>query len=65
MEKKPHAKIILNCENCSYENSLEIEMSLIFNALQIKYPSTKGPIDSIKVILEKKQKRKILTEANY
>jgi len=53
MEKKPHAKIIINCENCSYENSLEIEMSLIFNALQIKYPSTKGPIDSIKVILEK------------
>ncbi len=57
MEKKPQAKIMINCEKCSHENSLELEISLIFNVLQKKYPSTKGPIDSINAILEKKQKR--------
>ena len=57
--EKPTAKIIANCENCSQENRFEVDLSLIFDAIQKKYTSTKGPIDSIKAILEKKQKHKM------
>jgi len=53
--EKPTAKIITNCKHCNKENRFEIELSLIFDAIQRKHPGTKGPIDSIKAILEKKK----------
>jgi len=58
--EKPTAKIIANCKNCSQENRFEVEFSLIFDAIQKKYPSTKGPIESIYAIFEK-EKHKMLT----
>jgi len=63
--EKPTAKITANCKNCSQENRFEVELSLIFDAIQRKHPSTKGPIESIYAIFEKekqkKQKRQMLT----
>ena len=61
--EKPTAKITVNCKNCSKENRFEVDLSLIFDAIQSKHPSTKGPINSIHAIFEKekqkKQKRKM------
>ena len=54
MEKKQTAKITANCKNCNQENRFEIDLSLIFDAIQKKHPSTKGPIESIYAIFEKK-----------
>ena len=53
--EKPTAKIIENCKHCNKKNRFEVELSLIFDALEKNYPSAKGPIDSIKAILEKKK----------
>jgi len=58
--EKPTAKIIANCKNCSQENLFEFDLSLIFDAIQRKHPSTKGPIESIYAIFEK-EKHKMLT----
>ena len=54
------AKITANCKNCNQENRFEIDLSLIFDAIQRKHPSTKGPIESIYAIFEK-EKHKMLT----
>jgi len=50
--EKPTAKITVNCKNCNQENRFEVELSLIFDAIQRKHPSTKGPIESISLTPE-------------
>lgn len=52
--EKTTVKIIADCKNCNQENRFEIDLSLIFDAIQKKHPSTKGPIESIYAIFEKK-----------
>ena len=51
------AKVLFNasCSCCGKIDHNEIELNKIFDALEKKFPSTKGPIDSIKAILEKKK----------
>ena len=48
---------ILHPYSLNYNYAIKGYIILIFDAIQKKHPSTKGPIDSIKAILEKKQKR--------
>ena len=61
------ATVLFNasCSCCGKINHNEIELNKIFDAIQRKHPSTKGPIESIYAIFEKekqkKQKRQMLT----
>jgi len=40
-----------NCSHCSEQNTYSIPLELIFQHIQRKIRSTKGPIDSIKALL--------------
>jgi len=53
------ATVLFNasCSCCGKIDHNEIEINKIFAALQKTFPSTKGPIDSINAILEKKKLR--------
>ncbi len=57
------ATVLFNakCSCCGKIDQNEIELDTILDAIIKKIPSTKGSIDSIKTILEKKQKRQMLT----
>ena len=41
----------ITCSHCGNKIHNEIELDLIFNQIQKKRPGTKGPIDSIKALL--------------
>ena len=41
----------ITCSHCSNKIHNEIELDEIFNQIQKKIPGTKGPIDSIKALL--------------
>jgi len=53
----PDSKIIVNtcCKHCHNEDTLEIQFRDIFQALQNKIPATKGPIESIYAMIERKK----------
>ena len=57
MAEIPDSKIIVNvcCSNCNHESEINLPLVQVFNYLQKKIPSTKGPIESIYAMIERKK----------